>query len=265
MHVFSVYWLWNGLQFEPATGFPFSDRGARYGMSIFETLRLRRGLPECLGAHLERLCQAAQTCGFHLPEGALEAVTTLFPIGARDGMARLYVTAGDGGPSDPAARCRMALFFEERACVVPASYSVILETEPHLPLFGGLKTANYWRNAESLRRARNGGAHEALLFDPAGILIGACMANVFLKTAGQWVTPSPACGARTGVVRAWAMATLGAKEARFKAEELQQADSVFLTSSWLGVMPVDRIGAQKLPPPPEEVLNLRAEWDETPK
>jgi branched-subunit amino acid aminotransferase/4-amino-4-deoxychorismate lyase len=265
LRVFTAHWLWNGLQFEPAAGLPFTDRGVRYGMSLFETLRVRRGRPEFWTAHLERLRMAAQACGFPLPEGALEAVPGLFPIEERDGVARLYVTAGDGGPADPAAQCRVALLFEERAGLVAESYSVVLEATPHLPLFGGLKTANYWRHAESLRLAHVGGAQEALLFSPGGFLIGACMANVFLKTAGEWTTPSPECGARAGVVRAWAREALGAREAQLGAGEVHKADAVLLTSSWLGLMPVDRIGDRRLPQPPAEVPHLRAVWDALPK
>ena len=258
-------WLWNGLQFEPAAGLPFSDRGVRYGMSVFETLRVREGLAEFWAAHWERLQAALQTCGFMAPEGALEAIPGLFPWGKREGVARVYVTAGDGGPADPVTNARVAVLFEERPGLMADSYSIVVDGEPHLPPFGGLKTANYWKNAESLRAALAGGANEALLFNPAGALIGACMANVFVKTGGEWTTPSLACGARAGVVRAWARQALSARESLLDAALVMEAEAIFLTSSWLGVMPVERIGGRKLTPLPEEVLSLRAAWDSMPK
>ena len=265
MSRFSSNWLWNGLQFEPADGLPFSDRGLRYGMSVFETLRVREGRPEFWAAHLERLQAALQTCGFKAPEGAIEAIPELFPWEKREGVVRVYVTAGDGGPADPATNSRVALLFEERPGLVVDSYSVVVEEEPHLPPFGGLKTANYWKNAESLRAALAGGANEALLFNPTGALIGACMANVFVKTGGEWTTPSLACGARPGVVRAWALQSLPARERLLDAASVLDAEAVFLTSSWLGVMPVERIGGRKLAPLMEEVLRLRAAWDSAAK
>jgi branched-subunit amino acid aminotransferase/4-amino-4-deoxychorismate lyase len=265
MSSFCASWLWNGHRFEPSEGLPFSDRGARYGMAVFETLRVHKGCLQFWEPHQQRLLEAASKCGFAAPAEALSEAATLFPLDAREGVARLYVTAGDGAPADPATNCRVALLFEERRRLLPASYGLAISPLPHIPPFGGLKTANYWANAESLRQARAAGADEALLFGPAGEMIGACMANVFLKTSDGWVTPPLACGARAGVVRAWTMDRLGAQEKRLQRADVLSAKALFLTSSWIGVMPVNRIesvpGWAAATESGEEIENLRLEWE----
>lgn len=265
MSGFCANWLWNGHRFEPAAGLPFSDRGARYGMAVFETLRICDGRPQFWEAHLQRLLAASAKCGFPAPADALHSAAALFPLASREGVARLYVTAGDGAPADPAKGCRVAILFEERRRLLPESYSVTLSPVPHLPPFGGLKTANYWANAENLRQAQAAGANEALLFGPSGGLISACMANVFVKTNSGWFTPSLSCGARDGVVRAWTIERLGASETRLEKADVLSAETLFLTSSWLGVMPVKRVESTVLSDSKgesgREMEELRSEWE----
>jgi branched-subunit amino acid aminotransferase/4-amino-4-deoxychorismate lyase len=229
-------WLWLEGEFVPKAAIPLSDRGFRYGMSVFETLRISDGSPGFLGPHMERLRSAALQCGFSPPQAALSALPLLLSQINGTGVARVYLTAGDGAPTAPARHCRVAVLFEARKPTAPASYALRSASSAHLPPFGGLKTANYWANAEALRQAHSQGADEALLFLPDGRLIGACMANVFVKTMDGWVTPSLECGARNGVVREWTLRHLCATEGIILRETLQSASSVFLTSSWIGAV-----------------------------
>lgn len=265
MSSFRTGWLWSGRQFEHAEGLPFSDRGVRYGMALFETVRIRAGRPDFWNAHLRRLTAATEICGFDLPKDALRAAANLFPLDEREGVARVYVTAGDGAPADAADQPRVAVLFEERKRQLAEGYFVLQHPEPHLPPFGGLKTANYWMNAESLRRAQAAGANEALLFNPAHTLIGASMGNVFLKTAAGWLTPSLGCGARNGVVREWVLARLRAKQQSISKAEVEACEALFITNSWLGIMPVHRISEHALPSKCGDTQKLRAEWEQMPQ
>ena len=239
-------WLWLKDGFQPERSLPVSDRGFRYGMSVFETLRIFEGRPGFLGPHLDRLRAAALGCGFHPHGEALDALPAFLRSLAGTGVARVYLTAGDGAPAAPAEDCRVVVLFELREPVLPASYALRSSPAPHLPPFGGLKTANYWPNAEALRQARHEGADEALLFLPDGRLTGACMANAFVKTPAGWLTPSLHCGARNGVVRAWTLGNLPVQEAHITRETLQDASSMFLSSSWIGLLPVHSLDGRPL-------------------
>jgi branched-subunit amino acid aminotransferase/4-amino-4-deoxychorismate lyase len=217
-------------------------------MSVFETLRIFNGSPGFLEPHLKRLSSAALTCGFHAPEEALSALPALLGGLQGTGVARVYITAGDGAPDAPAGECRLVVLFEPREPALQAAYSVRTSTASHIPPFGGLKTGNYWSNLEALRQARSLGAHECLLFRPDGLLMGAAMANVFVKIHGVWITPGLESGARDGVVRAWTMENLPVQEAPVSRTQLEQAESMFLTSSWIGLMPVTRLDEKALHP-----------------
>jgi len=215
-------------------------------MSVFETLRISEGTPGFLEPHLDRLRAAAFLCGFMPPEGALSALPALLNRVRGTGVARVYLTAGDGAPAAPAEQCRVVVLFEARDPTQPGTYALRSCPTPHLPPFGGLKTANYWANAEALRQARLLGADEALLFLPDGRLTGACMANAFVKTAAGWVTPSLECGARNGVVRAWTLKHLSVREAPVTREMLEVASSMFLSNSWIGLVQIHTLDARPL-------------------
>jgi branched-subunit amino acid aminotransferase/4-amino-4-deoxychorismate lyase len=215
-------------------------------MAVFETLRIFEGRPGFLGPHLDRLQAAALGCGFKPPVAALSALPALLHRLEGTGVARAYITAGDGAPAAPAQDCRVVVLFEPREAILPASYALRSSPLAHLPPFGGLKTANYWANAEALRQARHEGADEALLFRPDGRLTGACMANAFVKTRTGWLTPSLRCGARDGVVRAWTLKKLPAQEALITREMLLDASSMFLSSSWIGLLPIHSLDGRPL-------------------
>jgi len=116
-------------------------------------------------------------------------------------------------------------------------YDLGLHAGGHLPLFGGLKTGNYWANVFAFREGIARKHNETLLFTPAGHLISGCMTNVFIVVGGKVKTPALSTGARAGVVREWVMERLEVEEGLVTRAEVEEAEEIFLTSSWLGVMP----------------------------
>lgn len=235
--------------FRPSTSLPISDRGFRYGMAVFETIGVRRGELLFLAEHLRRGLEACEASDFHVGETwfrqAGDFLHSNLPSAA-SGVARIHVTAGDGPPGGPADQCRMLLSFEPRAPIPSETYAhgyrVSFCPVPFSPTLGGRKTHNYWPNAAALQEAQLAGSNEGLAFTPQGELISACMANVFVVLKeGRLVTPPLGSGARDGVVRAWVLRQRDVRETSIERSDLRQAREIFLTSSWLGIMPVGRL------------------------
>ncbi len=240
-------WRWAGSAFEPCDSLPLTDRGFRYGMAVFESLRVAGGEAEFFAKHHARLVQACAEREFALDESALRAAPALFHTAARDGFARLYVTAGDGPPTAPAAQPRVFIFIEARPAPDPDhTLDLTLHDETHHPPFGGLKTANYWFNADALAQAQRRRFHEALLFNDRAELVSACCANVFLRHGDRLSTPARTSGARPGVIREWVIARRKTEERRLRREDVTSADEIFLTSSWLGIQPVATLEGRAL-------------------
>lgn len=240
-------WRWNGLAFEPCDAVPVTDRGFRYGMSVFESLRVFAAEPQHLEAHLVRLRAACTAREFIYEEMALAAAGDVLRHAGVDGFARIYVTAGDGAVTTPAEECRVFVFIEPRARFARSAYDVQLADEICHPLFGGLKTANYWANIDALHRAQRRGKDEALLFNDRAELVSACCANIFLVRGGVVRTPAPTSGARRGVIRELVLQQITVEERSLFVNDARNADEIFLTNSWIGVMPVATVNGRELP------------------
>jgi branched-subunit amino acid aminotransferase/4-amino-4-deoxychorismate lyase len=217
-------------------------------MSLFESMCVRAGAVEFWPQHRQRILTACAERDFPMPEAALAAVETLFQSANSSGFARIYITAGDGGPSSPVNTPRVFVLIEPRDFENEDSWSLRFHDDDFRPLFRGLKTANYWQNADALAQARDRKFDEALLTNDHGELVSACCANVFLVKDGRILTPSRASGCRAGVVREWVINRRKVEERRLRREDAVDADEIFLTNSWIGVIPVATLEGRPLGP-----------------
>jgi branched-subunit amino acid aminotransferase/4-amino-4-deoxychorismate lyase len=242
-------WQLTGSTFTPCDSIPLTDRGFRYGMSVFESLRVARGEAEFFEQHLARLVQACAEREFSIKEAALRAAAPLFHESSAEGFARMFVTAGDGPLTAPVPHPRLYVLIEDRPAPDPDdAWELTIHDDTYHPPFGGLKTANYWFNADSLARAHARHFDEALLFNDRAELVSACCANVFLCHGDRISTPARSSGARAGVVREWVIARRKVEERRLRREDATSADEIFLTNSWLGVQPVATLEGRPLGP-----------------
>ena len=234
-------WKQSGSVWKPEDSLPLADRGFRYGMSVFETITVAAGRPLLLGEHLERLRRAAGTCGLDLPPLPEFEFSRLWT-----GMLRFYVTAGPGAPGDAFEGNVYALFDQAEVGWNLSALRVITCAAPYLPRPGGWKSGNYWQNIEALGQAKRAACDEALLFNPAGMLVGAAMANVFLQINGKWVTPALETGARDGVVRSWVLSHFIANEEILESRDVARCSAAFITNSRIGIRSVRELDGRPL-------------------
>jgi branched-subunit amino acid aminotransferase/4-amino-4-deoxychorismate lyase len=234
-------WKQSGSVWKPEDSLPLADRGFRYGMSVFETITVAAGRPLLLGEHLERLRRAAGTCGLDLPPLPEFEFSRLWT-----GLLRFYVTAGPGAPGDAFEGNVYALFDQTEVGWNLSGLRVISCAAPYLPRPGGWKSGNYWQNIEALGQAKRAACDEALLFNPAGMLVGAAMANVFLQINGKWVTPALETGARDGVVRSWVLSHFIANEEILESRDVARCSAAFITNSRIGIRSVRELDGRPL-------------------
>lgn len=215
-------------------------------MSLFESLRVINGQVEFFEKHAMRLLSACAELDFEVNEAAVGRAEAVIAAAEMDGFARIYVTGGDGGPAAAAAKPRIYVFIEERAHTEEESFEVAISDDTYRPMFGGLKTANYWFNTAALAHAKAQRFDETLLFNDFAELVSACCANVFVVRDDRISTPPRSSGARAGVIREWVIARRKVEERRLRREDVVNADEIFLTNSWLGVMPVATVEGRPL-------------------
>ncbi len=228
-------WLWQDEVWQPAQSLPLSDRAIRYGMAVFETIGIRYGVPLLWQEHLELLAQGAKKLlALTLPDLTRPSLPP-----RESGVLRLYITAGDGSPTDPVSHPRIFALFENFPTGLPwREQTARLHPEPVTPFAHGWKTANYWPQCAAQEAARSAGFDHALIADREGNLLSAALGNLFFILEGKLCTPALSLAVRPGVIRSWIQSEKSVEEKIFPAGRLDEVAELFMTNSRQGVVPL---------------------------
>lgn len=239
------------------------DGGFLYGDGVYTTLRLYRGRPLDLAAHLDRLRRHAAALALPLPLAEAEAAAIIerLAIGnglrARDGRLRITVSRG-GDPQDPLPlrdleRLKPTVLMT--LAPVPAEFAdwaregiaVCLLPPgsargnlPHLKTLNGLPALLAQRQAAAL------GCREAILLSDDGHLLEGAVSNLFVVRGGTLATPAGDDGLLPGRTRERILqlaAGLGVpcERCRLTPEDLLAAAEAFTASSVREILPVVRV------------------------
>jgi 4-amino-4-deoxychorismate lyase len=222
------------------------------GEAVFETVRVHRGRPFRLGAHLDRLAASAAALDLVLPEGLDDlARRAVAAAGERDAMLRLVCTRGQEQATAPAAFAICSelppAYEQERrrglklVLLTMACDPLVRAASPWL--LPGVKTTSYAVNMAAQRAARARGADDAVFVGLGGELLEAPTANLWWRFGDTLYTPSLQLGILAGITRAALLELapgLGLRvlDGVFTAEDLLAGDEAFLSSSTREVMPV---------------------------
>lgn len=239
---------------------PVLDRGFLYGDSVYEVVRTYGGVPFALAEHLGRLARSAELVEIPLPmtveEFGREIEQVLETAGEGEWYLRLILTRGAGPMGlDPA----LADHPRRLVVVLPlpevpqhlraegAAVSLVLvgrSSAGAMPV--GAKTGNYLANIMALRRARQGGAFEAIMVDGSGMIVEGASSNVFLVRDGALLTPPIAAGILDGITRRKVIALargegIEVRQEPLRPEDLRASEEAFLTATLKEVLPITRV------------------------
>ncbi len=211
---------------------PISDAGFRHGVGVFETVRVQGGIARWREWHLESIYASAKALGLKVEDKELLQV----PKG--DGLWRWFVT-------ETGTRS----WWSEGSEVVPRAYDLDLaETGVWSTSWEArYKTLSYLSRIQA-RREAGAAEQERVLLNERGEIASAAMANLFWVRGGKLRTPAWECGCRAGTVRRWVSERSGEKveEGRWKKEELDGAEEIFLTNARIGIKSVISWHGKKL-------------------
>lgn len=108
------------------------------------------------------------------------------------------------------------------------------------------KTGNYLENKIAQRKAKKQGFDDALFLNTDGFIAETTASNIFLVKEKTLLTPSIDTGILPGIVRSWVIDhairfDLIALQMFLDAEELRDAEEVFVTNSVIGICPVSEV------------------------
>jgi branched-chain amino acid aminotransferase len=245
------------------------DHGFLYGDSVYETLRTYRRRPFQLERHLKRLERSLEkislTCPWTPARLGDEIHRTASAHGEIHGASgdvalRIVVCRGAGPISLDIALC------EEPRCLIycfPAQGPtakqlqegiavVVSQVRRNHPsaLDPAIKSGNFLNNILAFRDAKAASAQEALLLNADGYLAEGTTSNVFLASRRRLRTPGTH-GILDGITRAVVIeearaAGIEVDESGIPAQEIFNADEVFITSSIRGIVPVTRVDGRPI-------------------
>ena len=241
---------------EPATVSLF-DRGYLVGDGVFETLRVYRGGPFRLDAHLERLALSLDVLRIELKQTMPELRALVLDAVARSGLQdanlRITVSRGEGpsalslvGADSPTLSIvvrQLHPYVAEAYRDGVASMIVTPRKVPAACIDPAVKSNNYLPSILARRELDARGMLEGVMLAIEGHVCSGTSSNVFMVKNAVLSTPSLDSPCLPGVTRAavmecassWRMVVL---ERRVTVEELLDADEVFFTNSIAELLPV---------------------------
>lgn len=241
---------------------PVLDRGLLLGDGIFETVRVKDGVPEFFEDHYRRLRESAALVRMALPWTLSELRDVCAGICRRsrlaDASVRLTVTRGAyrGTLSDTGDPPRLVVTCSSAAHLDPSLYAkgvaVSVASHPRVHAIDPRVKATAYLPAVLARlEADEQGCYEAMFLDGRGRILELSTATFFAVRDGVVLTPPLRLGILAGVTRKAVLRLaralgLGGREAVLKPSDLDSWQEAFLTSAVRGVIPIVRLGGRRI-------------------
>ena len=237
---------------------PVTDLVIQRGVGTFETIRIYEGRTFAMAQHLERLAGSTEGAGIKagaiiakLPEIIREGLARP-EIKGYDGVVKPYITGGDVNDKGTFPTPRFFVVFDEnihKPTNEERKNGIALEPNRVARPYPLIKSTNYLFGFIPLSKTSQTN-FESLYITPEGEITEAMSSNFFLCKEGKLIT-APVGRVLKGVTRDIVI-TL-ARENGFtveercpREEELSQADEAFITGTVKEVLPVVRVGSQKI-------------------
>ena len=225
---------------------PANSEGLSYGFGLFETIKIRDGLPCFFDEHVARHEAGVRAAGIHLnfskEELFLQAKVLTESMGVVDGALRI-VTGKSGSRSLTYLYFKRVSAMNLRTAMRIRLSSVVKGSSAFTVKH---KTLNYMDNVRELHLAEEHGFDECLFTNERGEMTECSMANLFFEKSRSIRTPSVDCGLLEGVIRAKVIqiakeAGYSVLEGKFYLEDLEEAERVFITNSGKGIATVEEV------------------------
>ncbi len=242
-----------------------TDRGFIYGDGVFETMRAYGGQVFRIEEHLQRLDRSAQAIFLELPESTakLQGIVneTLRKNSFTNAIVRIQVTRGEnihpvtmskGNPPTLTITVQPYEALPENFYREGVTVALIPDSAPRIPgLNQQIKSTNFLPHIMVRKLAQQQGAWDGIMLDSQGHICDASTSNVFMVHANHLKTPPLneyvlAGITRKEVIRLASEQNLPCTEVNLTANDLKQADEVFLTNTGIEVLPVVEVDGQKI-------------------
>lgn len=227
-----------------------------YGRGVFTTLAIYNANPFLWPNHWARLTNHAARLDIDIAglseKNVGDALRKLIAVNqVNHGRARVILLARSGRDiwktRTPGARKTDVIIMTGDIHKVAAS-GISLAVSPYrVSTFSpttGVKSLNYLDHVLSWEEAQSRDFDEAVMLNERGEIVSGTLANIFWSKDGTILTPALSTGAIAGITRELVVDIaekhfIPLVEGVYEMSDLTDADEIFLTSSGLGIAPVN--------------------------
>lgn len=241
------------------------SRALRYGDGLFETIKLINNTIHLADAHFDRLFHGLQLLNFDIPkhftrQSITDNILQLCKKNKTEKAARvrLSVLRGNGGPYDPESMQPELLI---QCWPLPEHITALNQNGLQLDIypdarkacdiFANLKSNNYLPYLLTAQFAKKHQLNDAVLLNVFDRICDASIANIAWIKNGTIFTPPLSEGCVAGVMRRYLLEQcetitgISMIEQAGTAEDLMQADEMFLTNAISGIRWVAACGTKQ--------------------
>ena len=250
--------LVNGL---PSDAISITDRGLLYGDGVFETILCEAGRPVLLAGHTQRLENGCKRLGLAKQELPTILADIREVAKQDDCIVKVIITRGvrrrgysydkednastrivyrDDLPSIPVDNYRQGIQLTK--CKYTLADNKRLAGIKHLNRLDQVMARGEWDNE----------FQEGVMFADDGRVVEGTMTNIFIESNQKWLTPKLEKSGILGVMRQWVMrnsfhADIECVAKDIQLSELQQAKSIFVCNSVVGIWPATKFDGKDYP------------------
>lgn len=246
--------VWDGNALQPDGSLSALDRGVLYGDGVYETVRGYRGVLFLLEAHLDRMAEGLRVLQIPVEPTMLQvraALAQLEPLDQGQNLRlRVTVTRGVGGQpweleqtTGPSINLQCRVLPHPCDTLAKVGCSAMIsdvrrnETSP----LSRIKSLNCLDNLLARAQAQMAGFDDVLFLNTTGRVAEASTSNLFIVAGKAVFTPPVEEGLLPGITRAMVMELTHVTERPLIAEDLFQADEIFLTNSISEIVPLTNL------------------------
>jgi branched-subunit amino acid aminotransferase/4-amino-4-deoxychorismate lyase len=241
--------IWSDGKILPDVGLAINaaDRTFEHGLGLFETLRTWGGRPTLLDKHRARMMKSAEELRIPINPArfpADEAVRALLLAEGSNEDRMLRITATGGSHAAGSVVWMRSKSLGKSPDRESIRVSLDSWTTRHDDPLARHKSLNFWARRIAVESARSRGFDETLGLSDDGDYCEGGWSNLFVILHDRLLTPSLAAPIIPGVMRRLVLdlaegLPLAALEVPgISADQLGEADEVFLTNSVRGIIPV---------------------------
>lgn len=219
----------------------FNSNLVKYGMGLFETMKVVKGRVVFLEEHLDRLYSSLKTLelDFKINREVLEQ--KIVDFAADLDQEALRVTVCDEGYNFSTRE----IPYQQADYEEGYNLQISSIQRGNSPLYKH-KTANYFNNLYARQKAKADGYDDTLFLDTDNFILETAVANIFFIKGDRLYTPTAKLSLLPGVIREQVLQIaqkleIETKELVLEKPELTLFDSAFMTNSLVGLMRINKI------------------------